>query len=150
MTTSKKDFYDFAQLMAKDSNILYENDALHNSVYFAGYVLEAYIKIILIHYKDENFMGHLGEKDFLDKINRLIEDNLYPNFFDTSILKEKSKQRPKKMFDGSDSTTKVKWNIDSRYKVTHWTDKKFAEDIQKELKNIRTALAKLRIDGVIS
>jgi hypothetical protein len=150
MTISKKDFYDFAQLMAKDSKLLYEHQALHNSVYFAGYVLEAYIKIILIHHDDKNFMGHLGEKDFLSKINHLIEDNLYPNFFDTSILKKSSDYIPKKLFDGSNKATKAKWSINSRYKVTHWTDSKFSEDIQKELKNIRIALAKLRIDGVIS
>lgn len=150
MTTSKEDFYKFAQLMAKDSTLLHEYDALHNSVYFAGYVLEAYIKIILIHHGDENFIGHLGEKNFLDKINHLIEDNLYPNFFDNSILKKKSEQIPKKLFDGSNKTTKAKWNINSRYQVTHWTDKTFTEDIQKELKNIRMALARLRIDGVIS
>jgi len=45
---TKKDFYNFGMMMVEDSKILYENNSLHNSVYFAVFALEAYLKIKLI------------------------------------------------------------------------------------------------------
>jgi len=148
MNMSKEEFRKFALLMIKDSKILYSKNSKHNSVYFAGYALESYIKIILIHHGKEDFIGHLGDSDFLDKFRLLI--TLYPDFFNTSILKETSSDYPKKLFNGGgNSDTKASWKISSRYKVNHWTDRTFTQDIQAELVKIETALAQLRIDGVL-
>lgn len=145
---AKKEFYKFACLMIKDSKILYRNQANHNSVYFAGYALESYIKIILIHYGNKDFIGHLGDSDFLDKFRLLI--TLHPDFFTTSILKETSSDYPKKLFNGGgNSDTKASWKISSRYKIKHWSDSNFAQDIQAEIVKIETAFTKLRIDGVL-
>lgn len=110
--------------------------------------MESYIKIILIYYGKEDFIGHLGDSDFLDKFRPLIL--LYPDFFNTSILKETSSDYPKKLFNGGgNSHSKASWKISSRYKVNHWTNSSFTQDIQAELGKIETALAKLRIDGVL-
>jgi len=148
MNMSKEEFRKFAFLMIKDSKILYSKNSNHNSVYFAGYALESYIKIILIHHGNEDFIGHLGDSDFLDKFRLLI--TLHPDFFTTSILKETSSDYPKKLFNGGgNSDTKASWKISSRYKVRHWTDSNFAQDIQAEIVKIETALAQLRIDGVL-
>ena len=145
---TKEKFYKFSKMMIKDSKILHRNDCKHNSVYFAGYVLEAYIKIILIHHGNKNFIGHLGDSDFLNKFRLLF--SLHPDFFNTSILKESSFDYPKKLFNGGgNSNSKSSWKISSRYEVSHWTDRSFAQDIQAELGKIETALAKLRIDGVL-
>lgn len=136
--------------MAQDSKILFDKESWHNSVYFAGYTLEAYIKIILIHHEpEENFIGHLGDSDFLNKFRRLI--SLHPSFFNTSILKENSYKYPRRLFNGGgNNNTKAAWKIKSRYKVEHWQDKSFAEEIQQEVVSIQEALAQLRIDGVLS
>lgn len=145
---TKKEFNKFSLLMIKDSKILYNKGSNHNSVYFAGYALESYIKIILIYYGEKDFIGHLGDINFLNKFRPLVD--LYPNFFNISILKETSSTYPKKLFNGGgNSDTKASWKISSRYKVKHWTDRNFAQDIQAELVKIETALTKLRIDGVL-
>jgi len=148
MTTTKKDFRKFVSLMIKDSKTLYRHQAKHNSVYFAGYALEGYIKIILIHHKTSDFIGHLGDSDFLNKFKRLIA--LYPNDFNDSILKQTSSQYPKYLLDGNgNNTTKTRWNINSRYQVQHWTDRNFAQRVNDELTYIEQALNDLRMDGVL-
>lgn len=145
---TKRDFYDFANLMIEDSKLLHDKESIHNSVYLAGYSLEAYIKIILLHHDENAFKGHLGDSEFLSKFRRLI--TLHPDFFSNSILVEGNVNYPKYLFNGQgNNTTKVNWNINSRYKVTHWTDTNFSNNVQNELDKINGALAILRIDGVI-
>jgi hypothetical protein len=114
----------------------------------AGYVLEAYIKIILLSKGEEDYIGHLGDSEFLNKFKRIIA--VYPEFSD-NILQENHMHYPKKLFNGGgNNTTKASWKIKYRYEVQRWTDRNFAQNIQSEIENINTALAQLRIDGVLS
>ena len=144
---TRQNFYDFAIMMKENSNILFNANKNHTSIYLAGYVLEGYIKIILL-YKDESeYIGHLGDRDFLNKFRRII--SLHPEFAD-NILQESNENYPRKLFNGGgNNTTKASWKIQHRYKVENWTDRNFAHNIQQEIENINNALTQLRIDGVI-
>ena len=54
MDVDKQKFYDVAMKMQINSSILFANDcndSNHGSVYLAGYVLEAYIKVLLLNYR---------------------------------------------------------------------------------------------------
>ena len=146
MTEQK--FYDFSIMMKENSNILFSKNKYHTSIYLAGYVLEGYIKIILIHHGENAFEGHLGDNIFLNKFRRLI--TLYPEFFSNSILEEFNADYPKKLFNGGgNNTTKASWKIKHRYNTDCWTDNNFANDIQLEIEKIKEALEKLRMDGVV-
>ena len=146
MTEQK--FYDFSIMMKENSNILFSKNKYHTSIYLAGYVLEGYIKIILIHHGENAFEGHLGDNIFLNKFRRLID--LYPEFFSNSILEESNNDYSKKLFNGGgNNTTKASWKIKHRYNTGCWTDNNFANDIQLEIEKIKEALEELRMDGVI-
>lgn len=145
---TKKEFYDFAIMMKENSNILFQSERNHTSIYLAGYVLEAYIKIILIHHGESAFEGHLGDNIFLNKFRRL--NSLYPDFFSNSILEESNINYPKKLFNGGgNNTTKASWKIKHRYNTDCWTDNNFTNGIQLEIEKIKEALERLRIEGVI-
>lgn len=145
MSMTKQEFYDFGIMMKNDSNILFDNNQKHTSVYLAGYVLEAYIKIILIDKGESDYIGHLGDREFLNKFRRIIA--LYPEFSD-NILQTNNINYPKKLFDGQgNNTTKASWKIQHRYKVNNWTDSTFCANIQSEVVNIHSALNDLRITG---
>lgn len=145
---TKQEFYDFGIMMKKNSNILFDNNQKHTSVYLAGYVLEAYIKIILIDKGESDYIGHLGDSDFLNKFKRII--TLYPEF-SNNILQTNNTDYPKRLFDGQgNNTTKASWKIKHRYKVNNWTDEEFCQNIQSEVVKIHSALNDLRITGMIS
>ncbi len=144
---TKEDFSNFAIMMKKNSNILFNNGQKHTSVYLAGYVLEAYIKIILIYKNEPSFIGHLGDSDFLNKFRRII--SLYPEFQD-NILNSNHIKYPKKLFNGGgNNTTKASWKIEHRYKVNNWTDESFCQNIQEEMTNVHEALIDLRTLGIL-
>ena len=144
---TKQEFYDFALMMKKDSNILFKKNSYHNSVYLAGYVLEGYIKIILIKYNNPDFRNHLNSKDLLDKVKDL--NILYPEIFENSILIQGNHNYPNKLFNGGgNNSSKSKWNIKSRYKINHWTDASFCQIVQNELEIIQQELVNLELDGV--
>ena len=138
---SKQNFYDFAMMMANDSKLLFEANRLHNSVYLGGYVLEAYIKIILID-KNSNYYGHINDKDnkFLKKLNRVKRN--YPDFFDNNILNENNDNYPSHILS-------EEYNINFRYEIDKWSDVIFCQNIQNEIEKIQIALNELRIQGVL-
>lgn len=149
----KERFYSFSQLMAKDSKILYDQEAWHNSVYFAGYVLEGYIKFLLIKSgattytgsQSNSYGGHINSLSF---INRLSSTNA--NLFNSSLLEESNLNYPILLLRGRDDVVGAdKWHINYRYEVNRWTNKIFADDIQLEVDNIKQALALVRMDGVL-
>lgn len=145
MNMTKQKFYEFAIMMRENSKILFENDKKHTSVYLGGYVLEAYIKILLISKGEDDYIGHLGERDFLKKFRTII--SLHPEFAD-NLLQETSQNHPKCLFNGSgNNTTKASWKIGHRYQVENWTDQTFCQNIQSEIDIVETALNHLRIDG---
>ncbi len=149
----KERFYTFAQLMAKDSKILYEQEAWHSSVYFAGYVLEGYIKFLLIKsgattHRGNNNNSYGGHINSLTFIERLSSTN--PNLFNSSLLKQSNLNYPILLLVGRDDVIGAdKWDINYRYEVNRWTNQIFAEDIQLEVANIQQELALFRIDGVL-
>jgi hypothetical protein len=149
----KERFYSFSQLMAKDSKILYDQEAWHNSVYFAGYVLEGYIKFLLIKSgattyqgnRDNSYGGHINSLSF---INRLSTTN--PNLFNSSLLEQSNLNYPELLLNGRNNNIgEDKWDINYRYEVNRWKSQMFAEDVQLEVDNIKQALALARIDGVL-
>lgn len=93
MATTTKSFYDFAKCMKNDSNLLFANNRLHNFVYLGAFVLEAYIKIILLH-KQSNYIGHINDRDnkFLKKLETI--KTTHPEFFENSILNENNDNYP--------------------------------------------------------
>jgi len=136
---TKQYFYDFAIMMKEDSKILFENQSYHNSVYLGAYVLEAYIKILLIH-KNKNYFGHINNGDFLSKLNRI--KSLYPEFFENSILEEEHEFYPKNILS-------VEYDINYRYDVNKWIEEDYCQNVQYEIKTVRRALDLLRIEGIL-
>jgi HEPN domain-containing protein len=120
---TKKDFYNFGMMMVKDSKILYENNSLHNSVYFAIFALESYLKMKLIisgkEYKE--YKGHISDK----YINRVL--GIEPELF--------NKDNFYNMINGYD--------INHRYLIDKWTNKNICQDIQNELENVKNLLISL-------
>jgi hypothetical protein len=144
---TKQEFYDFALMMKKDSNILFENEAFHNSVYLAGYVLEGYIKMLLVHNGADTYRGN-GKKSYGGHLNdsKLLErlKTFYPETFNTSICQENTDKYPENLLD------KNKYDIKSRYKINHWIDIKFCQIVQNEILKIEQELIRLKRDGVLN
>jgi len=151
---TKQNFYDFAIMMKENSNILFNSSRNHTSIYLAGYVLEGYIKILLINegattYQGSNnnsYGGHVNSSNFINRLN-----SINPTVFSGSILNPANANYPQFLINGDGvANSKDEWNINYRYEVSRWTDRSFAQNIQNEIENINTALAQLRIDGVLS
>jgi len=139
MTTAmtKEGFYKFGIMMANDSKLLFNKNRLHNSVYLGAFVLEAYIKIILIT-KNSNYMGHINDRDnnFLNKLERI--KSTYPEFFENSILIEEHDNYPRNILS-------EEYDINFRYEVDRWTDVTFCQNVQNEVSYIQRELSELRI-----
>ena len=147
---SKMRFYNLSMLMKLDLSILFNNNSFHSSVYLAGYVLESYLKIFLIHrYNGLRKIDrkHLDENDVL--LNRVTSMfSLYPEFFDGSILQLGDDKYPIFLLNGDgDGIEKSKWLVDGRYDIDYWSDRDFATKIQKEINHIEQSLIDLRLDG---
>jgi len=151
---TKQNFYDFAIMMKENSNILFNANRNHTSIYLAGYVLEGYIKILLISQRatrhignsNDSYGGHINNSNFINRLN-----SINPELFSGSIINPVHSNYPSYLLNGDGvENSKDKWNINYRYEVQRWTDRNFAQNIQKEIENINTALAQLRIDGVLS
>lgn len=148
---TKQNFYDFGITMANDSKLLYNNGKYHNSVYIGGYILESYIKIILLNnnYQYEEIKQHLGDKELVDKINRLI--SFYPELFENSLLIKEDRNYPKFFFNGgSNKTHQSKWNVNQRYNIIQWSEENFCQKIQKEIAEIEKALIRIQREGVLN
>ena len=140
---TKEEFYKFAIMMQKNSEILFNNNQYHTSVYLGGYVLEAYIKMILILKGEESYIGHLGDSEFLNKFKNII--SIHPEF-SNNILQTVNENHPKMLFNGQgNNNTKASWKIEHRYKVNNWTDEIFCQKVQVEVQNIKHALIEARI-----
>jgi len=135
---TKQEFYDFSELMAEDSEILFNKNAYHNSVYLGAFVLEAYIKILLIKNGSTKYFGHINSGNFVQRL-----EDISPSEFNNSILRTGHSSYPSKLLSED-------YDINYRYEINKWSDEDFAQDIQAELVKIETALTKLRIDGVLS
>lgn len=127
---TKQNFYDFGMMMKKDSNILFDEGSLHNSVYLGAFVLEAYVKILLIE-ENQNYYGHINSGNF---INRL--QSIHPEVFDNSTL-------------NISKLLSSEYDINYRYEVDKWIDPVFCQEIQDEIEQVKNALQELRIDGVL-
>ena len=150
---TKLKFYDFSIMMKENSKILFDADRNHTSVYLAGYVLEGYVKILLIHNgatthqgnSNSSYGGHINNPNFINRLNAID-----PHIFSNSILNQSNDSYPKYLLNGDGLVnSKDEWNINYRYEIQRWTDTNFAQNIQNEINNIQEALAHLRIDGVI-
>jgi len=150
---TKQNFYDFSIMMRKNSELLYEANRNHTSIYLAGYVLEGFVKILLIHKGAtthqgnslSSYGGHINNSTFINRLNAID-----PQMFSDSILNCTDTNYPKYLLNGDGSVnSKDEWNINYRYEVKKWTDRNFAQKIQNEIIKIEAELAKLRIDGVI-
>jgi len=127
---TKQNFYDFGMMMKKDSNILFDEGSLHNSVYLGAFVLEAYVKILLIE-ENQNYYGHINSGNF---INRL--QSIHPEVFDNSTL-------------NISKLLSSEYDINYRYELDKWIDPLFCQEIQDEIEQVKNALKKLRMDGVL-
>ena len=118
-------------MMVKDSQLLYANGRLHNSVYFAVFALEAYIKIILIKNgkKHRKEGGHISD-NYIRYTTRMLQD--IPDIFDDSLF-----------FNMIN-----KYNINCRYKIEEWIDPIKCKNIQNELKIVNNKLNDFRINGL--
>jgi hypothetical protein len=110
----------------------------------AGYVLEAYIKVLLLNYGETRYFGHVGEPKFFDKFRRILA--LHPEIAD--ILQATNPLCPKTLLTGQGTTDeKSKWDVSHRYSVNIWGDSAFCQSVQDEILELKKALIKLRIDG---
>lgn len=140
---TKEEFYKFGVMMQKNSKILFDNNQYHTSVYLGGYVLEAYIKMILILKDEDSYIGHLGDSEFLSKFRNIV--SIHPEFSD-NILQTTNTNYPKMLFNGQgNNTTKASWKIQYRYKVNNWTNESFCQKVQDEVLNVKSALFDSRI-----
>ena len=126
---TKQKFYDFGIMMKEDSNILFDEGSLHNSVYLGAFVLEAYIKILFMK-ENQNYYGHISS----NFINRL--ETIYPEVFSDSTL-------------NISKLISSEYDINYRYEVDKWIDPVFCQEIQDEIEQVKNALQKLRMDGVL-
>lgn len=151
MAESKEDFYDFGLLMRKDSEVLFSDNRLHTSVYLAGYVLESYIKILLIVNGSgfrNGFAGYGGHVNSGNFVNRLM--TIEPTVFNNSILFTTDDNYPTKLLNGaSTDICESQWDINGRYEVNRWVDSSFSSCIQTEINNIESKLINMKLDGVI-
>lgn len=132
---TKKNFYDFGVMMKNDSKILFDNRSFHNSVYIGAFVLESYIKILLID-KESQYTGHIGTS----LINRLR--SVSPETFSSTILVESSDSYPSNLLS-------PEYDINFRYEVNKWTEEAFCKNIQDEVLKVYNALNNFRIMGLI-
>ena len=143
MTT--RDFYNFCVLMKNDSNILFTNNALHNSVYLGAFVLEGYVKILLIKngatkpkgMDSESYGGHLNDGKMVQRLS-----TLHPTEFSGSILVSGHTKYPNKLLSSF-------YHINFRYEVAQWTNTSDCQDVQNEINNIVEELNNLRMQGAI-
>ena len=133
---TKEKFYDFAIMMKRDSSILFNNNSLHNSVYLGAFVLESYIKILLID-KNQNYFGHLNDNRMLERLRAIS-----PESFSNTILDLNDLRYPTKLLS-------AEYNINYRYEIDKWTKQIFCQKVQREIEFIKDDLQRLRIDGVI-
>ena len=122
--------------------MLYDNTSLHNSIYFGAFVLEGYIKILLINSGatlngTPTYKGHLHNSSF---INRLQSIN--PESFSNSLLEQNHPQYPNHLLNDT-------YNINYRYEVDKWINILYCQDVQNEIRSIKEELINLRIDGVL-
>jgi hypothetical protein len=147
---NKLKFYNLSMQMKEDSSILFTNNSFHTSVYLAGYMLESYFKIFLIHH--HNGLRNIDRKH-LDNDNILLSRvtqlfSIYPEFFDNSILQIGDEKYPNFLLNGNgDSIQKSKWVVEGRYNIEYWSDRDFASKIQDEISYIEESLINLRLDG---
>ncbi len=139
--------------MKKNSKILFEANRNHTSVYLAGYVLEGYVKILLIDNgattyqgnSSSSYGGHINNSNFINRLNTID-----PVIFSNSILNQTNMNYPQYLLNGDGVVnSKDEWNINYRYEIQRWTDRNFAQNIQNEIEKIEIALTNLRIDGVV-
>lgn len=147
MDVNKQKFYDVAMKMQINSSTLFANNCNHGSVYLAGYVLEAYIKVLLLNYGEERYYGHVGEPRFFQKFRRIL--SLHPEI--TDILHESNSLCPKTLLSGQDECDeRPSWDVNHRYNVNIWNDDNFCQKIQNEILQLKTALTNLRLDGTLA
>ena len=132
----KEEFYNFAIMMKRDSSILFDNNSLHNSVYLGAFVLEAYIKILLIG-KNQNYFGHVNDNRMLERLRAIS-----PESFSNTILNSNDPHYPTNLLS-------EEYNINYRYEVDRWREERFCQEIQNEINQIKNDLDRLRVDGVI-
>ena len=132
----KQEFYDFGIMMKNDSKLLYDGGRLHNSVYLGAFVLEAYIKILLIK-ENKNYFGHINDGNMLERLMAVR-----PEVLSDSILEISHTDYPIKLFSND-------YNINFRYEVDKWTDLTLCQTIQEEVLKIQTALNDLRTTGIL-
>ena len=133
---TKENFYDFAIMMREDSNILFDNNSLHNSVYLGAFVLEAYIKILLID-KNQNYFGHINDNRMIERLKTISPEN-----FSNTILDLNNSNYPTNLLS-------EEYDINYRYEIYKWIDIEFCQKIQIEIEQIENDLKRLKIDGVI-
>jgi hypothetical protein len=150
---TKESFYNFSIMMKENSKILFKANRNHTSVYLAGYVLEGYVKILLIHKGAtthlgntiSSYGGHIHNSSFINRLN-----SIDPVMFSNSILNQADSNYPQNLLNGDGvANSKDEWDINYRYEINRWTDRNFAQNIQNEIEHIEVALAQLRIDGVV-
>ena len=142
---TSREFYDFCVLMKNDSNILFANNAWHNSVYLGAFVLEGYVKILLIKngatkpkgIDVESYGGHLNDGKMVQRWN-----SLHPTEFSSSILVSGHAKYPNKLLSSF-------YDIKFRYEVSQWVNEPDCQVVQNEIHNIAEELNNLRIQGVI-
>lgn len=125
--------------MKNDSNLLFNNMSHHNSVYLGGFVLEGYVKILLIKNgaNEKDYFGHIKGCN-CKIINRL--NTLNPTELSSSILIEGNEKYPWALLSD-------KYDINFRYEISQWKNSIYCNRVQKEINDIINELNDLRIKG---
>lgn len=136
-------YYNFLHEMDISSQLLHNNGNYHTACYLGGYVLESYLKILILVGNDtgEHIREHKYTK-LLDKIYLLRY--IYPK--DIKIdqyIDLTSKTQRLVLGSSSNNRTNPSWDPDRRYNVNIWNDANHSQKIQEEIKLILKEMAKL-------
>ncbi|WP_330111742.1 hypothetical protein VSU16_02995 [Cetobacterium somerae] len=139
----EKKYFKFAEEAYKTSSILYENGRYHNSVYFGGYVLEGYLKVLLVLY----YSG-MTETEIPDLLKHSPNTHLR-NLIGISAKKRTKIKVDEYIFIKSEIKKLFEWHPGSRYEIEIWDDEKLSKIIQNEIKILLKKMYKLKSKGII-
>lgn len=135
----KEEYKKFINENYNASKILHANGRYHLATYLAGYVLEGYLKIILLlsGAKYESLITHdykyferfiSASKKSLSQIDIVKVKNLYLFCGDKPI---------------------PAWHPNHRYNTDAWNNEKFSNKIQKDIEFIKNELIQLKMKGLL-
>lgn len=132
----KEQFRKFTNENYIASKILYSNGKYHIATYLGGYVLEGYLKMLLISagISSKNIKTH--------NYKRLL--SIFPSAFANINITNINNLT---LVCGD--TGFPRWHPEKRYNVTVWNNQQFSKKIQNDIETIKNEMDDLRLKGLL-